>query len=64
VAKVKYENATAQDITMQYSDLKIRLDVQQKMLTRYQELLKKQIRSKTRSRSNANSVASLNASSS
>jgi len=41
VAKVKYENATAQDITMQYSDLKIRLDVQQKMLARYQELLKK-----------------------
>lgn len=41
LAKVKYENATAQDITMQYSDLKIRLDVQQKMLARYQELLKK-----------------------
>ena len=41
LTKVKYENATAQDITMQYSDLKIRLDVQQKMLTRYQELLKK-----------------------
>lgn len=41
LAKVKYENVTAQDITMQYSDLKIRLDVQQKMLARYQELLKK-----------------------
>lgn len=41
LAKVKYENVTAQDITMQYSDLKIRLDVQQKMLARYQDLLKK-----------------------
>lgn len=41
LGKVKFENATAQDITMQYSDLKIRLDVQQKTLARYQELLKK-----------------------
>ncbi len=41
LSKVKYENVTAQDITMQYSDLKIRLDVQQKMLARYQDLLKK-----------------------
>jgi hypothetical protein len=39
--KLKYENATAQDVTMQYSDLTIRLDVQLKMLGRYQELLKK-----------------------
>lgn len=38
---VKYENATAQDVTMQYTDLKIRLDVQMKMLARYQDLLKK-----------------------
>jgi hypothetical protein len=41
LAKVKYENSTAQDITMQYTDLTIRLDVQVKMLARYQELLKK-----------------------
>lgn len=41
LAKVKYENATAQDVTMQYTDLKIRLDVQLKMLARYEELLKK-----------------------
>ncbi len=41
LAKVKYENSTAQDITMQYSDLSIRLDVQLKMLARYQDLLKK-----------------------
>ncbi|MBX3721686.1 MAG: DUF4349 domain-containing protein [Turneriella sp.] len=41
LAAVKYENATAQDVTMQYTDLKIRLDVQMKMLVRYQDLLKK-----------------------
>ena len=41
LAKVKYENSTAQDITMQYSDLTIRLDVQLKMLARYNDLLKK-----------------------
>ncbi|HMV35407.1 MAG TPA: DUF4349 domain-containing protein [Turneriella sp.] len=41
LAKVRYENATAQDVTMQYTDLKIRLDVQLKMLARYEELLKK-----------------------
>jgi hypothetical protein len=41
LAKVKYENATAQDVTMQYTDLTIRLDVQLKMLGRYQDLLKK-----------------------
>jgi hypothetical protein len=38
---VRYENATAQDVTMQYADLKIRLDVQLKLLARYEELLKK-----------------------
>jgi len=43
LAPVKYENATAQDVTMQYTDLKIRLDVQTKMLLRYQELLKKAV---------------------
>lgn len=43
LGKVKYENATAQDVTMQYTDLKIRLDVQVKMLARYQELLKKAV---------------------
>lgn len=41
LAKVKYENVTAQDVTMQYTDLKIRLDVQTKMLARYHELLKR-----------------------
>lgn len=41
LAKVKYENVTAQDVTMQYTDLKIRLDVQTKMLVRYHELLKR-----------------------
>lgn len=41
LAKVKYENVSAQDVTMQYTDLKIRLDVQLKMLARYQDLLKK-----------------------
>lgn len=41
LAKVKYENASAQDVTMQYTDLKIRLDVQTKMLVRYHELLKR-----------------------
>jgi len=41
LAKVKYENVTAQDVTMQYTDLKIRLDVQTKMLARYNELLKR-----------------------
>jgi hypothetical protein len=41
LAKVRYENATAQDVTMQYTDLKIRLDVQLKMLARYEDLLKK-----------------------
>jgi Domain of unknown function (DUF4349) len=41
LAKVKYESSTAQDITMQYTDLSIRLDVQLKMLARYQDLLKK-----------------------
>lgn len=43
LAKVKYENATAQDVTMQYTDMKIRLDVQLKMLARYQELLNKAV---------------------
>lgn len=43
LAAVKYENATAQDVTMQYTDLRIRLDVQLKMLNRYQDLLKKAI---------------------
>lgn len=41
LAKLKYENVTAQDVTMQYTDLKIRLDVQTKMLARYHELLKR-----------------------
>ncbi|MFO1527531.1 MAG: DUF4349 domain-containing protein [Turneriella sp.] len=41
LAKVKYENVTAQDVTMHYTDLKIRLDVQLKMLARYQDLLKR-----------------------
>lgn len=41
LGKVIHENATAQDVTMQYTDLKIRLDVQLKMLARYEELLKK-----------------------
>jgi hypothetical protein len=41
LAKVRYENATAQDVTMQYTDLKIRLDVQLKLLARYEQLLKK-----------------------
>lgn len=41
LGQVKYENVVAQDVTMQYTDLKIRLDVQTKMLTRYQDLLKK-----------------------
>lgn len=43
LGKVRYENATAQDVTMQYTDLRIRLDVQLKMLARYEELLKKTV---------------------
>lgn len=43
LSKVKYENVSAQDVTLQYTDLKIRLDVQTKMLARYQELLKKAV---------------------